>query len=553
MTMEFLGLTLFEWVSPILIGVTAGLATNAIAIWMLFHPHETVRIGSFQLLPKGAIPKEIDRIARRIGETVGRELLTPEDIARTLSSAAFRQRFDEALRGALLGLIEREIGPPRDLIAPEHAEELERILDRLIDKVLEGVEVYLHSDEWEDRVRGFASNLGTEFRERPLSDVITQELRSDLDRALRQLWTGVRESPEFARVIGEALDRGIERVLISEKPLRHYVPAGAVNLGESVVTHYLPILLEKLGGVLDDPETREKLQATLRRFTDRFLEEQHAWKRVVGRLMITERTLAQTVEAIEQGGADEIAALLREPEVQARVADSLNRGVEELLDRPVRELLGDVSPERAQRLRNGLVERVLYLFRHSTTEDVVLTRLGQLVDTLAEKRVGEIFDLMGEERATALTDQGADWVLETLRGERVLGFLRAAIEHRTAWILSVPIGRPADYLPPDAVRRAEALMFDPLWAFLQRRVPDAVAGLPVERMVEEKLRSYPISKVEELIWRVSRRELVLIIYLGGFLGALIGSAMLLLQSFPAGLLASTVFLLISFGFINLKG
>ncbi|MEX0912426.1 MAG: DUF445 family protein, partial [Gemmatimonadota bacterium] len=108
--MEFLGLTIWEWILPILIGVTAGFCTNAIAIWMLFHPYDPIRLGRVQILPMGAIPKEIDRIARRIGETVGRELLTPEDIGRTLSSESFRGRFDEALRGALESLAEREIG-----------------------------------------------------------------------------------------------------------------------------------------------------------------------------------------------------------------------------------------------------------------------------------------------------------------------------------------------------------------------------------------------------------------------------------------------------------
>src|SRR5690606_6538535 len=152
-----------------------------------------------------------------------------------------------------------------------------------------------------------------------------------------------------------------------------------------------------------------------------------------------------------------------------------------------------------------------------------------------------------------LTEQGANWIIETLRGPRVLSFLRAAIAHRTAWMLSVPLGRLGDYLPADVVRRAESLMFDPLWAFLQRRVPTAVAGLPVAKMVETKLKSYPISKVEELIWRVSRRELVLIIYLGGFLGALIGSVMLTLESVPAGFAASGFFILVSFIFINIKG
>jgi uncharacterized membrane protein YheB (UPF0754 family) len=550
---EFFGLTPWEWVLPLLIGIIAGLATNALAIWMLFHPYQPVYLGRLRVMPMGAIPKEIDRIAQRIGETVGKELLTHEDIARTLSSDTFRARFDDALRGALATLIERDLGALRDRISPEQAAGVEVMLERVLAKAVEALETYFQSADWEDRVRGFAHNLSGEFRERPFSVVLTPELQADLRSGVAQLWAGVRESPELARLIAEALDRGIGNMVTSEKPLRHYVPSGAVNLGETFVANYLPLLLDRLGKILDDGPTRERLQATLRRFVNRFLDEQQTWKRIVGRLVITERTLAQTVEAIEQGGVDEIAALLREPEVQTRVAAAVNEGVEDLLDRQMKDLLGDISPERAERLRQMLVERVLYLFRHPTTEDVLLRRFDYLLASAADRTVGDLLSLLGESRSRDLSDRAADWILDTLRGERAIGFVRGALENRTAWMLGVRIGRLGDYLPPDAVDRAESMMFDPLWIFLQKRVPDAVTGLPVAQMVERKLKSYPIQKVEELIWRVSRRELVLIIYLGGFLGALIGSMMLITSSIPAGLLASGVFILLSFIFINLKG
>ncbi len=550
--MEFLGLTLWEWLLPLVIGITAGLLTNAIAIWMLFHPYEAVYLGPVRVMPKGAVPKEIDRIAKRIGETVGRELLTPEDISRTLGSAAFRQRFDEALRDALHGILHRDLGPLRELVTPSQAVGLETTLERLLEKLVQALEIYFQSADFEERVRGFTTSLTGEFRDRPLSVLLTPELQADLAGAAREIWISIRESPEFARVIAEAVDRVVQNALVSEKPVRHYVPAGAVNLGEAVVSQYLPLLLERLGQVLEHPATRASLQQTLRRFVDRFLEEQQSWKRMLGRLVITERTLAQTVQAIEQGGVDEISALLREPEVQERVARAVNDGVEDLLDRPVNDLLSSVTPERAERLRSLLVERILYLFRHPTAEEVVLRRIDAALTGAGERTVGEVLGILGEERAAELTEKAGGWVIEALRGPRSIGFVHSLAAHQTSWMLSVPIGRPADYLPDDAVRRAEGLLFGPLWDFLQRRVPTAVSGLPVASMVEDKLKSYPLAKVEDLIWRVSRKELILIIYLGGFLGALIGSLMLFTASWQAGLAATFLFLALSFGFLNLK-
>ncbi|HEV2131832.1 MAG TPA: DUF445 family protein, partial [Longimicrobiaceae bacterium] len=550
--MEFLGLTPWEWLLPIFIGITAGLGTNAVAIWMLFHPYRPVYLGPVRVLPMGAIPKEIDRIAKRIGETVGKELLTPEDIARTLSSPNFRGRFDEVLRGALQSAIDRELPPLRDLITPDQASQLQEVLDRLLEKLLQGIRIYIASPEFELRVRRFARSLATDFRGYPVATVLTPELHADILRAARELWESVRESDEMRRVIAEALDRFIANLLVSEKPLRSYVPAGAVNLGEAFVAQYLPILLERLGEVLDDPATRLRLQEMLRRFVDRFLEEQQTWKRIVGRLVVTERTLSQTVAAIEQGGVEEISGLLRAPEVQARVAQAVNDGVEEVLNRPVRGLLGELTPERAERLRNVLVERVLYLLQHPTTEQFIVGRLDALLTAAEEKTVEELLQLLGPQRAASFPDALARWLVETLRGARAISFLERALAHQTSWMMSVPIGRVGQYLPPDAAQRGEDLLFDPLWSFIQKRVPVAVAGLPIARMVEEKLKGFPIQQVEALIWRVSRNELVLIIYLGGFLGALIGSLMLLTSSVAAGLVATGFFVLVSFVFLSIK-
>jgi uncharacterized membrane protein YheB (UPF0754 family) len=549
---EIFGLTLWQWLLPIAIGIISGLSTNAVAIWMLFHPYEPFYLGPFRVLPRGAIPKEIDRIARRVGETVGNELLTPADITRTLSSPAFRDRFDEVLREALHGLLDRELGSLGTLVTPEQRAEFDAVLDRVMHKLVEGVEIFLRSREWEARLRRFARRLTTELRDRPLAEVLTPGLQADLVRGAGELWRGLAESPEFERAVAEALERAMANVLVSERPLRHYVPSGAVNLGEAVVAQYLPLLLERLGTVLEDPETRVKLQGVLRRFVDRFLEEQQTWKRIVGRLVMTERTLAQTVEAIEHGGVDEISALLREPEVQARVAAAVNDGVEDVLDRPVRDLLGDLSPERAERIRETLAARLVYALRHPSTEAVVGGRLEATLAGTAGRTLGDLLDLLGPERSRELEERAVAWVRNTLRSPRASAALESALERQSAWLMSIPIGRIGSYLPPDAVRRAEQILFDPLWSFLQRRVPTAVAGLPIARMVENKLKAYPVQKVEELVWRVSGKELGLIVYLGGFLGAMVGGSLLFTLSWPAGMVTTVFFLLLALGFINWK-
>jgi uncharacterized membrane protein YheB (UPF0754 family) len=73
-------------------GALAGGITNAVAIWMLFHPHERRGLGRFAI--QGAIPKNRARLAKTIGRTVGERLLTPADLGTQLRSPGVQEAFD---------------------------------------------------------------------------------------------------------------------------------------------------------------------------------------------------------------------------------------------------------------------------------------------------------------------------------------------------------------------------------------------------------------------------------------------------------------------------
>ena len=93
-------------------GAISGGITNAVAIWMLFHPYEPRGIGRLKI--QGAVPKNKDRLARSIGKTVGERLLTPEDISGRLSAPAVREAFAAAIAGVLDSILDRERGPLRE-------------------------------------------------------------------------------------------------------------------------------------------------------------------------------------------------------------------------------------------------------------------------------------------------------------------------------------------------------------------------------------------------------------------------------------------------------
>ncbi len=73
-------MNLSQWIGPV-VGAIIGLCTNYIAVLMLFHPKNEIKVFGHTLpFSPGAIPKEKRRIARSVGDIVAHDLLTIEDI-----------------------------------------------------------------------------------------------------------------------------------------------------------------------------------------------------------------------------------------------------------------------------------------------------------------------------------------------------------------------------------------------------------------------------------------------------------------------------------------
>lgn len=92
----------FSIIATPFIGACIGYITNYIAVKMLFRPLKPVKLGNFMLpFTPGIIPKEKNRLAKGIGEIVGKRLVTKDGLEKMLLSdrvkSALRQAIEEKL------------------------------------------------------------------------------------------------------------------------------------------------------------------------------------------------------------------------------------------------------------------------------------------------------------------------------------------------------------------------------------------------------------------------------------------------------------------------
>jgi uncharacterized membrane protein YheB (UPF0754 family) len=507
------GTLLVQLVATVGVGALSGGLTNAVAIWMLFHPYEPRR-GPF-LTFHGAIPKNKERLAKSIGKTVGERLLTPEDLERQLTAPGLREAFERALGEWLQRALSAEYGSARDLLPAPVTDELERAIAALAPSLADRFVEYAATPAFHEAVRDFLARQAAELKDRPVADVLT-DARQEQIRQWATRWVDqMSRSPDFERAIREFVERQVERFAQDGEPLLERLPPGLIAAVEGGIRGYLPHALERLAGLLARPDTKERVKATVHDLFQRFTRDLQLHEKLLAKLVVSERTIGRLLDTLERDGAEQIGRLLAEPAMQAELSRAVNDAVVSFLRRPLREHFRALEGERLDGLKRTAADYVLTALRDPGTRTYAIAKLDQALESAERRTWGDLLALLPPEQAAA-------WLQEAARSPRVRGWIAEGFARGGSRLLDRRIGRPAELLPPDGPERLSHSLHEPLWNWIRAQVPLVVARLSVREMVEEKVRGFSIRRMEEIVRGVTQRELDLIVKLGYVLGGIVG-------------------------------
>jgi uncharacterized membrane protein YheB (UPF0754 family) len=498
-------------------GALAGGTTNAVAVWMLFHPYEPPRfLGRRLSLFQGAIPKNKARLASAMGRTVGTRLLTPEDLARTLAEPAFRKAFDERLAAFVAATFDEPRGSVTDMLPPETVAELRSILMQAADTLLVRLDAYLASDAFRDAARRWIELIKEELRDRPVGELLTDERQAALAAAADRWLQELVEGEGFGAAVTDYIDRASHRLLQPDRTFEALLPVGLVATVERAIAGYLPMAIERLGGMLDDPGARAKVEQILHELLDRFMSDLKFHQRLVAALVITPETIDRVITAIEREGAAKISELLQDASVRDAMARGVNNAIVDFLRKPVTSVLGEPGDESVENAKETVVRWLVGLARDPQTRSFVVEKLQGLMESTHGRNWGDILGPLP-------TDRVADAVVGAARSQRAQELYRDGAVRGADWLLDRPIGRIADKFGDDAAPRTKRALEEPLWRWIQEQVPSIAQRVDIAQRVEQKILDFPTYQLEALVRGVTERELQLIVRLGYVLGALIGS------------------------------
>ncbi len=517
--------TLIAPLLTIAFGALAGGLTNTIAIWMLFHPYEAPRIGRWTVrFFQGAVPKNQPRLAAAIGRTVGGKLLTESDLTKIFADEDFRRAFDDRLTDFVDLLLHEERGSLRELLPEAILPEIEALLDQTVEQALERLAAYLDTQDFVTMVEERTERLVETVADEPVGGVLTPAREAALSSALDEWIETAVGSDEFYAAVDDYLTRGAESLLSPERTFEETLPIGLVGAVEKAIAGYLPLAIERLGSLLDDPEARARFERTINEVLHRFLQDLRFHQRVVARLVMTEETVDKVLDTIQEEGADRLSDMLRDPAVQSAMSRGVNDAIVDFLRRPVASVLGEADDPSLVEARETLSGWIVSTARDPATRTFLAEKLEAALDKAGARTWGEVLERVPR-------DKIALGLVSIAQSEVAQKLLREGCHRLTEVVLDRPIGTPSRWLPEGGAGRLEEGLSEPVWEWLQTQVPAVVQQIDVARRVEEKVLDFPTPRMEELVRKVTERELRLIVQLGYVLGAMIGTVLVVLNRF----------------------
>lgn len=166
------------------IGAVIGYCTNYIAVKMLFRPlHPVKLLGRTLPFTPGIIPRGKKRLAKAVGEAVGKQLLTEDSLSETLLSPAIEAHLKEKVRlflyenrkseASLKEVLIEYIGEPVYETGFQNAKAL--VTDRLTEKILEMDLGEIIADE---AARAVKERMGGGFLSLLMTDSVMESLKA---------------------------------------------------------------------------------------------------------------------------------------------------------------------------------------------------------------------------------------------------------------------------------------------------------------------------------------------------------------------------------------
>jgi len=506
----------------IVVATIHGYGAAWLAIWMLFHPYQSVKLLGITIWPQGMIPRHREKLAQSIGNAVGNELVSQETVFNALFETDFFQRkVEDFVTVYTNDLLERVHPSFLDALPSQARAPILDTISALQYRLAEYVAEMLKSEETAGAIGHFVDKQIDELLDRRLGDMVSdgsldQVLRFAEDQVQRLITTEAFESKVHEFVSGRLDDLARSQATLAEM----FTPE-TIGFIKERIDQQVPPIVHHLAEIATAQTTRKQIGGLIKLEVDQYYEQLSLLKKI---FISRERIHREVDELVNKTLPRRVEEYLRGDAFEQEAETFLNATVDKVMARPLDELIGQFDTIRYEDLKSQISNRLIEILRSEALTTSVSMQVGEAIDRLRPQTLGSLMQQLDSNSTTQAKEFLTKSLLSLLSRDDTARTINAILSTQIERLLISPIGRLGDHVSRNAMERASAALVERITAAARERLPVAIAEFDVGGLVRKKVSDYPLEKLEDLVLSVARDQLKTIEIFGAVIGMFIGVA-----------------------------
>ncbi|HKP80485.1 MAG TPA: DUF445 family protein [Pyrinomonadaceae bacterium] len=504
----------------IVVATIHGFGAAWLAIWMLFHPYKPLKVFGITVWPQGMIPRHRDKLAQSIGNAVGNELVSQQTVFDALFETSFFQNKVEDFVGSYTNELLSRVYPSFiDALPSQARAPILDTISALQYRLAEYIADMLKSEETSEAIENFIDKQVDELLERRVGDMVSDKSVDRVLNFVEQHLQRLTATEGFESKVHEFVSGRLDELARSNAKLAETFTPETIAFIKDRIDQQVPPIVHHLADIATSQTTRKQIGGLIKHEVDDYYEQLSLFKKI---FISRDRIHREVDELVNKTLPKRVEEYLRGPAFEQEAESFLNATIDNVMARPLDELIGQFDATRFEDLKSQISNRLIEILRSETLSTSLSIQVTDAIDRLRPQTLGAVMQQIDSNSPTQVKSVLSRSLLGLLAREDTARTINAIMTAQIERLLIAPIGRLGDHVSRNAMERASAALVERITLAARERLPVAIAEFDVGGLVRKKVSDYPLAKLEELVLSVAQHHLKTIELFGAMIGFFIG-------------------------------
>jgi uncharacterized membrane protein YheB (UPF0754 family) len=377
----------------------------------------------------------------------------------------------------------------------------------------------LKSEETGEAIEKFVGNQVDELLERRVGDMVKDESVDRVLNFVEQHLQRLTATEGFETKVHEFVSGRLDEIARSNATLAETFTPETIAFIKDRIDQQVPPIVHHLADIATSHTTRKQIGGLIKHEVDDYYEQLSLFKKI---FISRERIHREVDDLVNKTLPKRVEEYLRGPAFEQEAETFLNATIDNVMSRPLNELIGQFDAIRFEDLKSQISNRLIEILRSETLSTSLSIQVTDAIDRLRPQTLGAVLQQLDSNSAAQVKSVLTRSLLGLLSREDTARTINAIMSAQIERLLIAPIGRLGDHVSRNAMERASAALVERITFAARERLPVAIAEFDVGGLVRKKVSDYPLEKLEELVLSVAQHHLKTIELFGAIIGFFIG-------------------------------